>query len=109
MYEKVDHFIALDALSNGIKTANKLENPNLFSSFMSQQISSNGYTHFIGYDVPGFDINRTFYEISQKDFQGAIAQAESFSDKYLQTLAVLASVKDCENNEKPVKPPAKTK
>jgi tetratricopeptide (TPR) repeat protein len=109
MYEKVDHFTALDALSASIKTANKLENPNLFTSFMTQQIVLKDFASYIGYEVPGFDINRTFYEISRKDFQGAISQAESFSDKYLRTLAVLASVKDCEKNEPPVKPGAKNK
>jgi len=109
MYEKVDHFNALDALSNAIKTANKLENPNLFTSSMSQQIISKGHMFFTSYDVPGFDVNKTFYEISQKDFQSAILQAESFTDKYLRTLAVLASVKDCEKNEPPVKLKAKTK
>jgi len=107
MYEKVDHFNALDAVSGAIKTANKLEKPNLFTSFMSQQIIGKDFAHYIGYEVPGFDINKTFYEISQKDFQGAISQAESFSDKYLRTLAVLASVKDCEKIAPPVKPKAK--
>jgi hypothetical protein len=109
LYEKVDHFNAIDAVSAAIKTANKLENPNLFTSFMTQQIVLKDFASYIGYEVPGFDINRTFYEISQKDFQGAIAQAESFSDKYLRTLAVLASVKDCEKIETPVKPKAKNK
>ena len=109
MYEKVDHFNALDAVSAAIKTANKLENPNLFTSFMSQQIVGKDYASYIGYEVPGFDLNKTFYEISQKDFQAAISQAESFTDKYLRTLAVLASVKDCEKNEVPVKPKVKAK
>ncbi len=53
------------------------------------------------YDVPGFDINKTFYNLSQKDFQGALLQADSFSDKYLRTLAVLAIVKDCRDANKP--------
>jgi len=86
-----------------------LENPNLFTSFMTQQIVGKDFTHFMGYEVPGFDLNKTFYEISQKDFQAAISQAESFTDKYLRTLAVLASVKDCEKNEETVKPKAKGK
>lgn len=109
LYEKVDHFNALDAVSAAIKTANKLENPNLFTGFMTQQIVGKDFTHFMSYEVPGFDLNKTFYEISQKDFQAAITQAESFSDKYLRTLAVLASVKDCEKNDETVKPKAKTK
>jgi hypothetical protein len=47
--------------------------------------------------------------LSQKDFQGALNHSTSFSDKYLRTLAVLAAVKDCEKNEKPIKPKAKAK
>lgn len=109
MYEKVDHFNALDALSGAIKTANKLENPNLFTAWSSQQIVARDFGFYTNYETPGFDINRTFYEISKKDFQGAIGQAASFSDKYLQTLAVLASVKDCEKNVETVKPKTKKK
>lgn len=74
---------------------------------MSKQIIGKDYAHYIGYEVPGFNINKTFYKISQKDFQGAIPQAESFSDKYLRTLAILASVKDCEKIEPLAKPKAK--
>jgi hypothetical protein len=110
MYEKIDHSNALDSLSNSIKTANKLENPDLFTSFMSHQIIGKDFAVFIGYDVPGFNISETFGEISKADFQNSVQQAEGFTDKYLRTLAILASVKDCEN-EKPTKakPKAKTK
>ena len=104
MYEKIDHTNALDSLSNSIRTANKLENPNLFTSFMSQQIIGKDFAIFIGYDVPGFDISQTFGEISKKDFQNSVQQAEVFTDKYLRTLAILASVKDCESAK-----PTKTK
>ncbi|CAN5251000.1 hypothetical protein BH20ACI1_BH20ACI1_19800 [soil metagenome] len=102
IFEKVDHVNALDSLSNAIKTANKLETPNLISGYAYQQIASKEFGgYFMRYDVPGFDINKTFYELSQKDFQGALLQADSFSDKYLRTLAVLAIVKDCRDTNKP--------
>jgi len=95
MYEKLDHFNALDAVSSSIKTANKLENPNLFSSFMMHKIVGKDFGNFIGYSVPGFDISQTFGELSKNDFQGAVTQAGSFTDKYLRTLAVLAAVDGC--------------
>ncbi len=104
MYEKVDHFNALDAVSNSIKTANKLENPNLFSSFMMHRIVGKDFGSFIGYSVPGFDISQTFGELSKNDFQGAVTQAESFTDKYLRTLAVLAAVDGCAKTVKKDKP-----
>ena len=104
IYEKIDHFNALDSLSKAIKTANNLENPNLFSGVVSQQIYAKDFgSYFIVYEIPGFDINKTFYEISKTDFQGALAQASGFEDKYLRTLAILAIVKDCEKSEKPIK------
>lgn len=99
MFEKIDRFNSIDTLSKAIHTANKLENPELFSEFIAIKIVGESFGVFAGYSVPGFDINKTFYQISNKDFQGAISQAEGFSDKYLRTLAILASVKDCEKIE----------
>ncbi|MCY7375374.1 MAG: hypothetical protein LH472_05315 [Pyrinomonadaceae bacterium] len=107
MYEKVDHFTALSALADAIKTANKLENPNLFTGSVTQIVKGKSFTHFSSYSVPGFEITGTFYELSKKDFLTALTHATNFSDKYLRTLAVLATVKDCEKNSKPVKLKAK--
>ncbi len=104
MYEKVDRSNAFNSLADAIKTANKLENPNLFSNFISQQIKGKRFTHYSGYSVPGFEVSETFYALSQTDFLNALTHATNFSDKYLRTLAVLAAVKDCEKNERLVKP-----
>lgn len=109
MYEKVDHYNALDSLSNAIKTANNLENPNLFTNNIMQQIIGKEFSFFMILAVPGFDVSETFYALSQKDFQGTLTYTTSFSDKYLRTLAVLATVRDCEKNVKPVKIKPKTK
>ncbi len=104
MYEKVDRYNALNALADAIKTANKLDNPNLFSNFISQQIKGKRFTYYSGYSVPGFEVSETFHALSQTDFLNTLTHATNFSDKYLRTLAVLATVKDCEKNEKAIKP-----
>ncbi|MGI8788628.1 MAG: hypothetical protein ACR2HG_12800 [Pyrinomonadaceae bacterium] len=109
MYEKIDHYNALGALSDAIKTANKLENPNLFTSSVTQIIKGKDFTFFSSYAVPGFNITETFYELSKQDFLNALTNATNFSDKYLRTLAALATVKDCEKNDKLLKAKPKTK
>ena len=109
MYEKVDFYTALGALAEAIKTANKLENPNLFTNSVTQMIKGKNFTHFSSYSVPGFEISETFNALSRKDFQSALTHTTNFSDKYLRTLAVLATVKDCEKNDKPVKVKPKAK
>lgn len=98
MYEKVDHFNALSALDDAVKTANKLENPNLFTGSVTQMVKGKTFTHYSGYTVPGFVVTETFYELGKKDFPTALTYATNFSDRYVRTLAVLATVKDCEKN-----------
>jgi hypothetical protein len=100
MFEKIDHANSIEAISKSIRTANKLENPKLFTDTIMQHITGDDFGIFSNYRVPGFDINKTFDQISKTDFRGAISLAEDFSDKYLRTLAVLAAVKDC----KPIEP-----
>jgi hypothetical protein len=109
MYEKVDHYNALNSLADAIKTANKLESPDLTTGFISREILLKNHSFYTGYSVPGFDVSETFYELSKKDFQSALGHTTNFSDKYLRTLAVLATVKDCEKNDKPVKTKPKAK
>ena len=109
MYEKVDRYNAFNALSDAIKAANKLDNPNLTTAYISQQIKLKNNFFYISYAVPGFDITQTFYALSKKDFQNTLNYTTSFSDKYLRTLAILATVKDCEKNESPSKQKTKTK
>jgi hypothetical protein len=104
-YEGIDHLNALDALSNAVKTAGKLNAPDLLKGYMTQQIVGKDFAMFTSYSVPGFDISGTFYKLSNSDFQGTLTQAEGFTDKYLRTLAVLAVIRDCEKNIKPVTKP----
>lgn len=103
MYEKVDHFTALGTLAETIKTANKLEAPNLFTNSVTQIVKGKSFTHFSSYTVPGFEITETFYAISKNDFLNALTHSTNFSDKYLRTIAILATVKDCEKSDKPAK------
>ena len=100
MYEKVDHFTALGALAEAIKTANKLDAPNLFTNSVTQIVKGKSFTHFSSYTVPGFVLTETFYALSKNDFLNALTHATNFSDRYLRTIAVLATVKDCEKNDK---------
>lgn len=101
IYSRFDNFNALDALSNAVKTVNKLENENIFTTFTGQQIITKDFSFFAGFSLPGFDLNTVFYAFSKSDFQTSLTFAQSFSDKYYRTLAILAVVKDCELNTKP--------
>lgn len=99
-FEKIDLFNAFEALSKTSATANKLDEPDLFKNAVTQRIIGRDFAYFVSYSIPGFDINQTFDRISKRDFQGALSQAKGFSDRYVRTLAVLATVKGCEQKPK---------
>ncbi|MEZ5425649.1 MAG: hypothetical protein R2747_05245 [Pyrinomonadaceae bacterium] len=96
MFKKIDRFNAFEALSKTVQATNKLDNPNLFTNFISYRIVGKNFGVFAGYSVPGFNISQTLDEMSKEDFQGALSYSRGFSDRYVRTLAVLATVKGCE-------------
>ena len=51
MYEKVDFYNALNSLADAIKTANKLESPDLTTGFISRQILLKNLISVVGLDL----------------------------------------------------------
>lgn len=103
MYEKVNHTIALNELSEAIKIINRLENPDIFSNSVFRKIEGQGYGFYAVFSTPGYNLETTFNEISRHDFELAIAHATNLGDRHFRTLAVIAAVKNCveKNQSKP--------
>jgi len=108
MYEKINHSTAMDELSDAIRVTNVLKDPDIFKTYASRQIVGKGYAHFVSFGTPGYDLEKTFVELSKKDFEISLGQAKSLDDKYFKTLAVIAVASNCAKNAKP-DPKAKTK
>ena len=97
-YEKVNHSVALDELSEAIRVINQLENPDLLSTSVYRQIIGKGFATVAVYTTAGFSLETAFEEIGKKDFELALGNAKAINDKYYRTLAVLAIAKNCVKN-----------
>ncbi|MDQ4123853.1 MAG: hypothetical protein M3209_20635 [Acidobacteriota bacterium] len=105
-FEKYNQFRAAEVLSEAVKTINRLENPDLSSTNVRRQIVGKNFGFFAVYEMPGYSLEKSFAQVSRKDFQGALNQARNLDDKYLRTLAVIAVVGDCIGTpEKPQEKP----
>lgn len=104
IYEKYNHYNALDELGEAIKTINKLENPDIFSTSVFSQIKGKDFAFYAVFNTPGFNLETTFEAISKKDFELSLSNAQNLRDKYFRTLAVLAVAKNCVENQPKVKP-----
>ncbi|MGI8641933.1 MAG: hypothetical protein ACR2MG_18545 [Pyrinomonadaceae bacterium] len=100
IYEKFNHYNALTELGEAIRTINKLENPDIFTTAVYSQIKGKDFAHYAVFNTPGFNLETTFEEISKKDFEISLSNAQNLQDKYFRTLAVLAIAKNCVENQR---------
>lgn len=100
MFEKYDQYRAADILSEAVKTINRLEEPDLSASSIHRKIQGKNFGYFTSYDTPGYNFEKSFEQVSKKDFQGSLTRARELGDRYLRTLATIAVVRDCAENEK---------
>jgi len=94
-YERVNHAVALDELSEGIRVANQLDDPDLFQNWVYRQIAGKGFAFLASISLPGSNLEGMFTDLGKKDFEMALANARSFDDKYFRTIAVIAIAKNC--------------
>ncbi len=99
IYEKFNHYNALNELGEAIRTINKLENPDIFTTAVYSQIKGKDFAHYAVFNTPGFNLETAFEEISKKDFELSLSNAQNLQDKYFRTLAVLAIAKNCVENQ----------
>ena len=59
----------------------------------------------MSFSTPGYDLEKTFEELSKKDFEMSLANAKALDDKYFRTLAVIAVANNCAKNAKPAPKP----
>lgn len=100
MYERVNHSVALDELGEAIRVANNLKDIDLFQTNLTRVIKGKDFAVFASYSIPGFDLEKTFRELSKRDFEMSLANAKSLDDRYYRTIAVIAVAENCVLNEK---------
>ncbi|HRI04665.1 MAG TPA: hypothetical protein PLL77_13055 [Pyrinomonadaceae bacterium] len=105
MYERVNHSVALDELAESIRVTNSLKDPDIFSTTIRRQIMGKGFGFYAMLSTPGYDLEKTFEELSKKDFEMSLSNAKALDDKYFRTLAVIAVAGNCAKNAKPAPKP----
>lgn len=105
IYEKVNHSTAMDELTEAIRVTNTLKDPDLFKTYISRQIMGKDYGYYASFSAPGFDLEKTFEELSKKNFEISLGHAKSLDDRYFRTLAVIAVASNCAKNSKPAAKP----
>ncbi len=101
IYADYDLFQSFQSLAKAIEITNNLENPDIFKDFIELKIIiPNQGSYYTSYRTAGLNMEDVFVNLSRKDFGQTLGQAESFSDPYFRTIAVISSINECQKNRK---------
>ena len=96
-----EHSVAIDELSEAIRVTNNLKDPDIFSTMVRREITGKDFSFFASFGTPGYDLEKTFVDLSKKDFEMSLTSSRTLEDRYLRTLAVIAVASTCAKNTKP--------
>jgi hypothetical protein len=109
LYARFDYLRGLDALSEAVKTINKLKDPELNATEYVQKIQGKNVTYYMDHPTPGFSLENAARELGGRDFELTISAASDLDDKYLRSTVVLAVAARCleETQKTQTRKPAK--
>jgi len=89
LYAKFDINRSVAVLGEAIKYINRLDSPNFSNQVLIRRIEGKNFGAYATVQTPGFDPENTLREIGTRDFDTALYQASSFTDKSLKALTNL--------------------
>ena len=97
-------------LSDAVKSINHIEGKDFSRDFVIKKIEGKSFGSYVTLQMPGFNPENAFREVSRYDFDGTLYQAANFSDKLLRAMTTMALADLClqqkprtRTSEKPTK------
>ncbi|HKS41096.1 MAG TPA: hypothetical protein VJX74_10835, partial [Blastocatellia bacterium] len=95
LYSKVDHARAFEVMTDAVKTINRITDPDLNNTGLSQRIEGPQFGYLARYDVDGFSLENAFRELAPFDFDRALLVAKALENKTLRSTAVITLAAFC--------------
>ena len=95
LYSKIDANRGLEELANAVRVINGINNPDFSQQYVIVKIEGKTFGTYASISTPGFNPETAFAEVSKVDFDGALSQSTSFTEKSLRSLTTLAVVEPC--------------
>jgi len=106
LYAAFDALRAAEVMADAVKTINTLDDPELSLGFILRRIEGKNFSVYSGYNVPGFNLENSYRELGQRDFDGALMLARNLADRAQRATAILGLSAQClEATSKPAAPP----
>ena len=95
LYRKLNPSFAMDEVAEAVRVMNRVENPDMSSMSIFRQIIGKTSSSYAVFTIPGKRFEEAFREMSETDISLTLSNARAIEDKYLRTIAVLATIEGC--------------
>lgn len=97
-------------LGDAVKAINRIEGKDFSRDYVIKRIEGKSFGSYVTLQMPGFNPENAFREVSQYDFDGTLYQTANFNDKLLRAMTTMALADLClqqktrtPKSEKPMK------
>ena len=82
-------------LGDAVKAINRIEGKDFSRDFVIKRIEGKSFGSYVTLQMPGFNPENAFREVSRYDFDGTLYQTASFNDKLLRAMTTMALADLC--------------
>lgn len=100
-YLELNPGFAMEELAEAVRVINRTKDPDMNSGSVFRQIIGKQGSWFAVFSLPGYRIENTFEKMGEQEFGLTLSNARAIEDKYLKTIAVIATAKNCIGKKKP--------
>jgi hypothetical protein len=82
-------------LGDAVKAINRIEGKDFSRDFVIKRIEGKSFGSYVTLQMPGFNPENAFREVSRYDFDGTLYQTANFNDKLLRAVTTMALADLC--------------
>lgn len=102
-YLQLNPGFAMEELAEAVRVINRTKDPDMRSGVVFRQMySKSAGSWHAAFPLPGYNMEKTFEKMGETDFGLTLSNARAIEDKYLRTIAVISTAKNCIGKKKPV-------
>jgi hypothetical protein len=95
LYRKLNPNFAMDEMAEAVRVINRVGNPDMSSMAVYRQIVGKTSSSYAVFTIPGKGFEEAFRQMAETDISLTLSNARAIDDRYLRTLAVLATIGRC--------------
>lgn len=95
LYAGIEPSRSIALLSDAVKSINHIQGKDFSRDYVIKRIEGKSFGSYVTLQMPGFNPENAFREVSHYDFDGTLYQTANFSDKLLRAMTTMALADVC--------------